>query len=238
LLLGHRGARPVPGRQLGAGAAKIPPENTIAAFEYALASGCDGFEFDVRLTRDERMVVCHNASLAGLKVDGTSFDSLCAGVGETLACLEDVLATFGGRAFLNIEVKVRGGEELIVEALRRAKPQQYLLSSFLPEVLLRFHGLDEALPLGYVCDRAATMSKWRELPIQVLVPCHDLIDEPLVVDVHECGRQMITWTVNQQDDMRRLAAWGVDGLISDDPRLLQRTFQPATSSGQKPRANS
>ena len=49
--LGHRGARAV--RQI--------PENTLASFELCLQHGCDGFEFDVRLSADGQAVICHDA---------------------------------------------------------------------------------------------------------------------------------------------------------------------------------
>ena len=55
----------------------------------------------------------------------------------------------------------------------------------------------------------------------------------LIDEVHALQRQLLTWTVNQREDLLRLAAWGVDGLISDDPKLLSRTFplaHPATAS--------
>ncbi len=205
-------------------AGAIPPENTLVAFEYALAHGCDGFEFDVRITRDERLVLCHDASFGGRRVATSLFASLRSGCGESLPCLQDVLAAFGSRAYLDIEVKVAGGEELIVNALRRSKPQRYLLSSFLPEVLLRFHQLDPSLPLGYICDRAADMRIWRKLPIQVFLPQYELVDEKLIREVHSRDIQIFTWTVNRKEDMQRLTEWGIDGLISDDPKLLNRTF--------------
>jgi len=42
--------------------------------------------------------------------------------------------------------------------------------------------------------------------------------------------QLITWTVNRREDMLRLASWGVDGLISDNPRLLRETFPKPKSA--------
>ncbi len=56
LLLGHRGAR------------RAAPENTLEAFDLALAHGCDGFEFDVRMTRDGRCVICHDPRLRGREI--------------------------------------------------------------------------------------------------------------------------------------------------------------------------
>jgi len=55
LLLGHRGAR----------AEKSIPENTLASFDCALAQGCDGFEFDVRLSADGQPVICHDTRVHG-----------------------------------------------------------------------------------------------------------------------------------------------------------------------------
>ncbi|MCU1303492.1 MAG: glycerophosphoryl diester phosphodiesterase, partial [Candidatus Sulfotelmatobacter sp.] len=49
LLLGHRGVR----------AEKSIPENSLPSFDLALAQGCDGFEFDVRLSADGQAVICH-----------------------------------------------------------------------------------------------------------------------------------------------------------------------------------
>jgi glycerophosphoryl diester phosphodiesterase len=233
LLLGHRGARPLSRFKSSVGATEIPPENTIACFEYAFAHGCDGVEFDVRATRDERLVICHNVWLRGRKVSASSFDSLCSRCGTRLPCLEDVLRAFADRAYLNIEVKVPGTEELIVNALRLGRPQRYLVSSFSAQVLRRLHQLDPSLPLGYVCDRTTNVRTWRDLPIEVFLPHYELASEKLVQDVHSRGLQIFTWTVNQEKDLLRLAGWGIDGFISDDPNLLDQTFasdSPSLSS--------
>ena len=58
LLLGHRGSR------VSAGI----PENTFASFDLALKHGCDGFEFDVRLTACGTAVVCHDPKVGGITV--------------------------------------------------------------------------------------------------------------------------------------------------------------------------
>jgi glycerophosphoryl diester phosphodiesterase len=239
LLLGHRGARPASRIAPGVGRKKIPPENTIASFEYALAHGCDGFEFDVRITRDHRLVLCHDARIRRRNVSALSFERLCSIGKLRLACLEDVLHAFADRAYLDIEVKVAGAEEAIAKALDQCPPTcGYLLSSFLPEVLLRLHQLDSSLPLGYVCQHSSRLPPWRELPIQVFLPHYKLITEELITQVHNRGRQIFTWTVNRERDMHRLSAWGVDGLISDDPDLLSRTFRTFETSGKERKAKS
>jgi len=224
LLLGHRGVRPLP-PGLRRRTQPIPPENTLAAFEYALANGCDGFEFDVRFTRDARQVLCHDPKLSGREISASSYEDLCATCNSALSCLEDVLRQFGRRAYLDIEVKVCGGEQAVVKVLRQHPPERgYVVSSFLPEVLFALHELDPSLPLGYICDKRELAGLWRELPIQIFIPQYKLVSPQLVLEVHERALQLFAWTVNRRHDMIRLANWRVDALISDSPALLVHTF--------------
>ena len=219
LLLGHRGVRPLE-RRLHAGSEDPPAENTLAAFEYALAHGCDGFEFDVRFTRDGRAVVCHDPQLDGKEISATGYSDLLRD-GKDLACLEEVLARFGDKAYLDLEVKVGGHEEQVLAALRAKPPSRgHVVSSFYPGILLRLRQLDAALPLGFICERPEYVKAWRELPILVFIPQHKLVSQNMIDEVHRRGVKLFTWTVNQESDLLRLAGWGVDGLISDDPALL------------------
>jgi len=236
LLLGHRGARIV--RRLGIGphGRDVPAENTLAAFDYALANGCDGFEFDVRYTRDRRHVLCHDPEHEGRKLAEHDYAGLERRRGYNLPCLEDVLARFGAAAYLDIELKVPGNERAVVSALHADPPQRgFVVSSFLPEVLLRLHEIHSPLPLGYIAKHAEQAELWAELPIRVFIPHFSLVSERLVAEVHRRDLQLFTWTVNQRSDMRRLASWGIDGLISDDTTLLAETFPVALAlrSGQK-----
>lgn len=210
----------------------FPAENTLAAFDYALANGCDGFEFDVRYTRDRRSVLHHDAALKRREIATTDYAGLERRSGYNLACLEDVLARFGATAYLDIELKVDGNEEAIVAAVRANRPERgFVVSSFLPEVLLRFHELDSSLPLGYVCDRDENITRWTDLPITDFFPRYDLVSQQLIDDAHARKVKLLTWTVNDSRDMERLAQWGVDGLISDSPVLLSTTF-PAMQRAQ------
>src|SRR5271169_5121432 len=222
LLLGHRGSRRRGFRRI---VSKTPVENSLDALEYALSQGCDGFEFDVRYTRDGRNVLWHDPKFNGREVATTDYTELTARDGSCLPNLEEVLQRFGQRAYLDVEFKVDGREEAIVAALRRSPPQRgHMVSSFLPEALLRLHDIDGQIPLGYICERDDLLDRWQELPIQVFLPQHDLVQSQLVEEVHQRGLQIMTWTVNSGRRMRKLASWGVDGLISDDPQLLVRTL--------------
>lgn len=222
VLLGHRGIRAAGCDPLSS---DLPIENSLAAFEFALTQGCDGFEFDVRHTRDRRNVLWHDPDCRGKEVAASESQELSNPDGTPLVMLEDVLVSFGHRAFLDVELKVPGREESVVAALRANPPQQGLIvSSFLPQVLKRLHDLDGRLPLGFIFDRRASLEVWRELPVQVVLPRHDFISKSLIEEAHHCGLQVMAWTVNDARQMLKFAEWGIDGLISDDPRLLYQTF--------------
>ena len=200
-------------------------ENSLVALEYALSQGCDGFEFDVRHTRDGRNVLWHDPDWNGKVIAATDYAGLADRNGCRLACLEDVLEKFAQRAYLDIELKVSGNEESVVAALRARPPQHgFIVSSFLPEILVRVHEIDTQPPLGYICDRRDRIDVWQRLPIRVFLPRYDLVNTELIEELHRKGRELMTWTVNSKRQMRQLAEWGIDGLISDDPQLLCRTF--------------
>jgi glycerophosphoryl diester phosphodiesterase len=214
LLLGHRGCR-------GCGFT----ENSLAAFEYALSEGCDGLEFDVRQTRDGHSVIWHDPDYNGVEIAGADHARLGDRGGRRLTMFEEVVAEFGHRAYLDIELKVAGCEQSVISGLKANPPQKgFMITSFYPDILLALHSLDSSLPLGFLAESSEAMSAWRDFPIRVFLPRYDLIDAGLVEDVHSEGRQIWAWTVNSRRHMRRLAEWGTDGLISDNPRLLYQTF--------------
>jgi glycerophosphoryl diester phosphodiesterase len=210
LLLGHRGAR----------ASRHIPENTLASFELCLQQGCDGFEFDVRLSSDGQAVICHDATIGGMKIENTDAKSLA------LPMLEDVLREFSRHAFLDIELKVAGLEALTLAELRRHPPQKgYVVSSFLPEVLAAVHDLDPGITLGFLCETAEQLRGWRLAPAEWVVPQFGLTEGELVERVHAAGKRIMVWTVNRAERMREFAAWGVDAIISDETELLVRSLR-------------
>ncbi len=208
LLLGHRGAR------------KYAPENTVEAFELALEHGCDGFEFDVRITADQRCVICHDPKHNRIEVARASLAEL-----RSLCDLETVLATFHDRTFLNLEIKVAGAEELVLAALESHPPGRgIILSSFLPEVIARLHELRTEYPLGLICESAGQLEGWKRLPIQALMLHRGLVNKALVDETHGTAKVFV-WTVNSAREMTRFAGMGVDGIISDDTKLLVETVR-------------
>ena len=209
LLLGHRGAR----------ALKSIPENTIASFDRALADGCDGFEFDVRLSEDEEAVVCHDAKVSGYDVSRTLAKDL-----SQLPKLRDVLQRYRD-SFLDIEWKVKGLERITLDLFLRHKPRRgFVVSSFQPGSLKTVRALDATVPLGLICESKTQLRLWNELPVEYVIPQHDLADPELIRKIKGAGKKVIVWTINDPADMQRFAEYGVDGIISDDTSLLCQTL--------------
>jgi glycerophosphoryl diester phosphodiesterase len=220
LLLGHRGCR-----------VKQFPENSMSAFRHALDSGLHGFEFDVRMTADGRLVCVHDAMIGEYSVADCPYHELYKGYlkssrdhGEPIPCLQDALREFGSSAFLDIEIKVAGLERPVLKLLEQFRPRSFVVSSFLAEVVLDIAELDPQIPLGFIFDDVIGLRAYPNLPVRYLMPRHDLLSHELVAAFHGDGYKVLTWTVNRPSEMKRLAEWDVDGLISDDPALLRKTM--------------
>jgi glycerophosphoryl diester phosphodiesterase len=220
LLLGHRGAR------------KYLPENTFEAFELALAHGCDGFEFDVRSTADRRLLIWHDVTVKRMLIARAAYKDLCeqaqkgwrrkkSSAAPKIPCLEEVIAAFHERAYLNLEIKVPGVEREVAALISATLPRRgYLVSSFQPDIVLNLRAANPDLAVGWIVHDRRLLANWRQIESNALVAHHSLVSRGLVDAVHESGRKVFVWTVNRVKMMQEFADWGVDAIISDDTRLL------------------
>lgn len=212
LLLGHRGA------------SKYAAENTPAAFNLALEHGCDGFEFDLRYTSDARCVVCHDPLYKRHRIDRRTFAEL------ELPCGEDVIRDYAGRAYLDIELKIAGDVAAIAQALRSVDRKRFVISSFLPDVLTAVNERHADLPLGLICENFRQLKRWTSLPIGAVMLHRRLAGRGVIDELNAAGKQVFVWTVNRPRQMKEFAERGVNGLISDDTRLLVQTLRPTVSA--------
>jgi len=205
LLLGHRGVR----------GDKSIAENSLASFDLALAQGCDGFEFDVRLTADRQAVICHDATSNGSEIAESSAGQL------SLPSLDEVLARYQEKAFLDIELKVAGLELIVFDLVKAVRPARgFVVSSFLPEVLRTLGDLNAAIPTGLICETREELMRWTELPVDYVIPHYALAREELIAEIKHAKKKIFVWTVNAATRAKRFSEWGVDGIISDNPKVL------------------
>lgn len=219
-------ARPQSIAHRGASAAEL--ENSRAAFRRARAVGAEAVELDVHATRDGAIVVHHDASLPGM---GRIADLTLARVqghqlanGEPVPLLAEVLPLLRG---LEVWVEVKGLEEYFDAVLLRTlaegpEPDRYAVHSFDHRLVRRLGQREPRLRRGvlvvarlidpiHVLDGAGATVLWQGA---------DMVDRQLVDGLHAAGRKVVAWTANDDAEIARLAALGVDGICSDHPEKV------------------
>jgi glycerophosphoryl diester phosphodiesterase len=218
------------------GADHVAPGNTIPSFEAALEHGVDMIEFDVLRTRDGRLVLAHDWEDADERDCLTLEEGLDHFSSETYADVE-----------LDVDLKLPGYEREVVEGLEiRGLSERALVSTTYPESLAELGELAPDLRRGWSVPRArrdytrsvwavpayAVLRWWRaRLPgraarmiasggCEALMAHRLLVSPRLVSSVQGAGGQLYVWTVDDPDRIAALEALGVDGVITNDPRLF------------------
>lgn len=223
------------------GASAEAPENTLRAFRRALALGADGIELDAQVTRDGVAMVFHDDTLARLTgVRGKLTDHTFAELqklhvrGEPIPTLADALAAVGDRAVVQIEIKKNAPVAPVLQAIRQAGPAcRVILASFehtiLQEAAERAPSLSRMLiadaPKQTDSPKAAALSLLETMAsvgASGISVNHNAIKSALFVEtMREQKTPLWCWTVNDTPTMLRLAQWGVDAILSDDPARLK-----------------
>ncbi|HVC69012.1 MAG TPA: glycerophosphodiester phosphodiesterase [Acidimicrobiales bacterium] len=234
ILLAHRG---------GSGPWR---ENTLEAFAAGLRLGADGVEFDVRRTSDGRLVVHHDAEVAGI---GPIHRLRATELPDWIPGLDDALAACAG-ATVNVEIKnapVEPGfdpdETAAVEVAaalaavvggREDTPAHLIVSSFWPASLHVVHREAPTLPLGLLVhpafDATEAAGQAATMGCTALHPFHAQATPALVEAVHDLGLSVAVWTVNDDADLAAVAAAGVDVVISDRVKESRQALDAAVSA--------
>ncbi len=223
------------------GADHIAPGNTIASFDAALEHAVDMIEFDV-LPEDHgapersRLILAHD-------YEHIAPDALT---------LEEGLAHLTGDRFahveLDVDLKLPGYEERVVDALRRhGLVERTLVSTLFMRSLIALRALEPRLRLGWSVPRVKRdytaspitllpaygllLNARRRLPgiaaahvragrCDALMAHYKLVTPRLVHALRDAGGDLYVWTVDDPAQIRALEALGVTGVITNDPRLF------------------
>jgi glycerophosphoryl diester phosphodiesterase len=222
------------------GAAEIEPGNTLASFDAALRHGAEMIELDVLCERPDgsgRLLIAHDYE--DIRV-------------RTPLTLEQALTHLASDRFagvgLDIDVKIPGYEDAVVQALRdHGLVERALLSTMFSESLARVRVLEPALRLGWSVPRVkrdytthlltaipalAALTGYRAmLPSRARAGLREgrfdavmahwrVVTRALVHAVHDGGGELYVWTVDDAARIAKLSSLGVDAIITNDPRLF------------------
>ena len=220
-------------------------ENSLAAFERAVAAGCRYLETDVHVTADGVLVAFHDeslervtdghgliaehtaAELAGVRIDGA----------HPIPLLADLLDAFPD-AFFNIDLKAPGATAPLAALLaERGAQRRVCVSSFAPERIGAFRRLAPEVATGL--SKTAVALLWLGLPL--LTRCLRgqaaqvperflggrlrLVTRRFVRTAHRNGIRVHVWTVNDPPAMDALLELGVDGIVTDQPDVLRAVLE-------------
>lgn len=216
-IIGHRGAK------------GLAPENTIASMRKALEHNIDEIEFDVRLTKDDVPVLMHDPHLvdqAGnhLMIAECEFDELKSHKAD-LATLEEALSAIAGRVPVIIEVKPHVPAQQVI-AIIKELPTKYdvSLASFDYSLLRTVHATLPDLPLVVNERWSGTRATWRarRLGTKRLSMNQIWLWKYFLMPMAKRGWQISPYTVNDAAKARRWQKYGIYGVITDFPDLLQK----------------
>jgi glycerophosphoryl diester phosphodiesterase len=233
------------------GADLIAPGNTIASFEAAVQAGVDVIELDViwlpdaHLPLEQRapLVVAHDWHDAERRKPLALTEALDAFLEPPLDAVE-----------VDLDIKLPGREEEIVAALQeRDLLDRAMVSTMELYSLGRIHELEPRLRRGWTYPKVTrdwTSKRWARAPMMAALVAmrqrlpglaaeklpklevesmwvyHPLVSPRLARIAEIAGVELIAWTVDDLPRMRKLAAAGVHGLVSNDPRLFAELNDP------------
>lgn len=226
LIYGHRGA------------SWNHPELTESAYLASVTEGVDGFECDLRLSRDEIPVLWHNPSMqeiarhSGLIAE-MSYKEISAIYPDVLTLDEflDIALAYKKSVLLETKHPVISGnliEEIIAKTLRDRKVKDFIdvsILSFSWSAIEKLGRIDPEISRTYLLSAHSLWMQARYSSADYLGPGIDRIrrDPAIVEKIHNHGKKVAVWTVDDGTDVEMCRDLGVDILITNKPAHA-RTF--------------
>ena len=236
-VIGHRGA------------AALRPENTMASVIKAIEDGADWVEIDVQETADGIVIIAHDSDfmkLAGvnLKVwDATMEDVAQIDIGgwfdpeyasERAPTLHDVLSAAKGKAKVIIELKYYG-HDVDLENRVAGIVEELGMEDDIATMSLKYPAVQKMKALrpdwraGVLA--ATAVGNLSGLDGDFLAVNANMVTPGLIRSVHEAGKDLYVWTVNDPLQMSAMASMGVDGLITDRPAMAREVLRVRAEMG-------
>jgi len=202
--------------------------DVLAALVKAITLHADYFEFDIRRTADQVLVVHHDDQVADTSLQALSFvdaERAAASNGYELPRLEHVLARARGRIRLDLELKEQGTEAAVLDALRDHgfRDDEVVVTSFeqaaLDSVQTRAPGVATGL-LVWNVEGLEALDRFARSGATFLGPDSAILDDPTLEEASRRAVPLVPWTVNDARAIGRLQRCAsVVGIITDRPEL-------------------
>ena len=225
------------------------PENTLASFASALELGATVVELDVQLTADGHVVVLHDPTLdrtttgrgdvrrltlAEVRKASAGYPELFGTTyaGERVPTLAETLGLLRGRARALVEIKtesvtddIQGGVEArVADEVRRAGlAAEAALISFDQRAVVRLRDLAPDITRGRLFGRtnvASILAAADEAGCELVMPHKSQLSDALADRVHAADLKLATWVVDDPDELKRLARFGLYGVGTNRPGAL------------------
>jgi len=218
------------------GDSAIALENSLEAIHRALSFPADMIELDVRSSRDNVLYIMHDRMTGRTAAKNIDIErSNSAEIGkiklkndETIPSLTDVIKAVAGNSGLNFEIKSDGAGLLMAQYLLASGYDGYvLISSFKEEEVLAVRRAVPTIPTSLIFDvfKVRDVPLYKERGYTIISLRKKTVNKELVSVCHEHGIEVYVWTVDEDDEMKELISWGVDGIYSNRPGVLKRIVQ-------------
>lgn len=222
--------------------ANLGIENTVRAFSNAVALGYRYLETDVHVTSDGHLIAFHDDDFSRVTdVADTLREARLADVRrlrvggrEPIPTLDELFESFPHCRF-NIDIKQAAAARPLAECLRRHRAERRVcIGSFSRSTIRRFRSLMPEVPTAVSTTGVAAMAfgtmpqggQVFQVPISHQVgPLNvELVSPRNIRRIHDSGRKVHVWTIDDPTTMHRLIDWGVDGIVTDRPDLLKEVL--------------
>ena len=231
------------------GASTEAPENTIAAFQKAIDDMADYIELDVQLTNNGEVIVMHDSNAyrtTGVDANIVNMTykevkTLDAGswfsdeyVGENVPSLKEVLELTQGKIKLNIELKpADNGTALAKNTVRIIEKYNMVndcvITSFSESALKAVKTYNQEIKVGYILS-AAYGDFYDMKNVDFFSVNAAFLSKRTIDAIHNSGKRVYAWTVNNKESIKNLTNKGVDGIITDNPVLARETIYSRDTS--------
>jgi glycerophosphoryl diester phosphodiesterase len=216
-------------------------ENSLEAIRRALSYPVDMIEIDIRRSRDNMLYVMHDkvtfrTAEHSIDIERASSEEISRVKlknGEDIPTLTDVIKLVSGKAGLNLEIKSEGAGLATAEYLASSDYHGYVLvSSFHKDEVRSVRRMLPGVPTSLIFDvfSVRDVPSYADEGFTVISLRKNAVSVNLIDACHEHRIEVYVWTVDDEEEMRKLISWGVDGIYSNRPGVLKETVEKIRSA--------